>query len=740
MFSVKFDETSRGQIFFRGSALACLEILIILRFRYFIHQVVGIIVIFVAKLVIVGLYDPETYYVGTIIRLVVMDLFVLYTFYAIEKRHRETFYNYYQSKEGLMNFKELLSDYLPQSVAVISSELTGVLFANRYFLDTFGDLKAEMTNETYMMSEADHRVASLAFLKFLKVEKETLREMESKEPCSFIMENDQLTLNDVVRKLKKADSLDSAWILSASFTGSAGNSKLFEVILKKIKWDGQNALAVIFNDITYQQNIIALKIADSNKNKILATVSHDLRTPLNAITGILQICEKKIENQPDVLEYLNLCKDNAHLLISLVNSLLDLQQISQGKLRVNPGEVDIRKLVSNVIKLFDFQAKSKGIALSFDIDDNVPYYITTDENRLKQIFINLLGNALKFTFEGGITIIVREDPVYNDCLKITVKDTGIGIREEDIGKLFKMFGKLEDREGVNKNGIGLGLTIASALSSALGIEIEGRAIHLESQVGKGTSFVFRLKKTLIVPPSATEEGSPVVKKFEEEEEFLYLKDFDEWKNPAANAHKIYISPSVENTLCLVSQKQQSGDINLILSKSNSGSLTGLMDSQRQEKRFSQDTEGFIARPRRHKSIKNSTFTPSQSEKVVMVVDDNPFNLLVAKNLLKDLGYQSMSANGGKEAIELVKKSAEIGQTPKAVFMDCQMPVMDGYESSQILRSLMKSNEIPNIPIIAFTANTSERDIERCYESGMVDCLSKPLLIQNMRNVLNKLEN
>ena len=123
----------------------------------------------------------------------------------------------------------------------------------------------------------------------------------------------------------------------------------------------------------------------------------------------------------------------------------------------------------------------------------------------------------------------------------------------------------------------------------------------------------------------------------------------------------------------------------------------------------------------------------------MVVDDNPFNLLVAKNIMKDLGYEMMPANSGKEAIDLVKKNAEIGQAPKAIFMDCQMPIMDGYEASQILRSMMRSNEIPNIPIIAFTANTSERDIERCYESGMVDYLSKPLLIQNMRNVLNKFD-
>jgi len=741
-FSVKFNGTSLGRMFFRGSAHACLEIMIILRFRYFTHQVVGIVLAFAAKLSIIGYFDGLIFHADPVIRLISMDLFVLCTFYALERRHRETFQNYYQSKEGLMNFKELLSDYLPKSVVVLSCEMTGVLFANKYFLDTFGDLRAEMTNETHIKSKENQRVPSLSFLKFLKIDKETIRKMECKEPYPLLLDaTDQITLNDVVKKLKKdtESSQDAAWSLSAAFNGPAMKQKFFEVIIKKIQWDNQNAIAIIFNDITYQQNIIALKIADSNKNKILATVSHDLRTPLNAITGILQICEKKIENQPDVLEYLNLCKDNAHLLISLVNSLLDLQQISKGKLRVNPGIVDIRKLATNVIRLFDFQAKSKGIRLSLEIDGDVPQWINTDENRLKQIFINLLGNALKFTFEGGITILMKEDLVYTDCLQITVRDSGIGIKQEDMGKLFTMFGKLEDREGVNKNGIGLGLTIASALSSALGIEIEGRAIQLESQVGRGTSFIFRIKKDLAVTAcvtAVTEEASPKKSFIKDhffglEDESFTLKDFEESKTPS-NVQQIYISPEFENTLFL-SQRRE-GKISDSSPGSGNGSITGLMDHAHQEDR----------RPfGRHQSIKGSAFNSQRapllsSRQTVLIVDDNPFNLLVAQNLLMEMGYQTQSANSGREAIDLIKVAARTGNMPKAVFMDCQMPVMDGFEACKILREMMRNNEIPNVPIIACTANTSERDIERCFESGMVDYLSKPLLTRNIRNILNKL--
>jgi len=176
---------------------------------------------------------------------------------------------------------------------------------------------------------------------------------------------------------------------------------------------------------------------------------------LNGIIGLLNMTQKRVSH-PEALEFISLCKDNAHLLLSLVNSILDLHQINAKKLKLNISKINIRKCLQSVLRLFHFQANQKGITLNLLVSENVPTYIHTDENRLKQIIINLVGNAIKFTYKGGITVKVAEKSKQSNYLDVSVIDTGIGIREEDKGKLFKMYGKLEDEESVNKNGVGLG--------------------------------------------------------------------------------------------------------------------------------------------------------------------------------------------------------------------------------------------------------------------------------------------
>ena len=244
-----------------------------------------------------------------------------------------------------------------------------------------------------------------------------------------------------------------------------------------------------------------MKIADSNKAKVLASVSHELRTPLNAIIGRLGRCEAQIKDNPEVIEYLSLCRDNAHLLLRLANSLLDLQQLIHGKFKINPAKTEIRKILRDIAKLFKFQTAQKGIDLNLHIAERVPKFINTDEGRLKQILINLVANALKFTFTGSITLQVIE---YMEYLQISVIDTGAGIKDEEKYKLFTMFGKLGDQQEVNKNEIGLGLTIANALSLALSGRIDDedgqKSIEVESKVGKGSRFYFKILKDVANQP------------------------------------------------------------------------------------------------------------------------------------------------------------------------------------------------------------------------------------------------
>ena len=217
-------------------------------------------------------------------------------------------------------------------------------------------------------------------------------------------------------------------------------------------------------------------------------MSHELRTPLNGIIGILDIAKNK-SNQGEVVEYLDLCENNAQLLLGLVNSLLDFQQIKQGKLKLNPVNTDIRKIINDIVQLFYFQYKQKNIFLKVEIGKEVPSNIYTDDCRFRQVLMNLLGNASKFTFKGGVMLRVTQDPECPDSLLIAVSDTGVGIRDSDKNKLFKIYGKLDDSENINRNGVELGLAISNTLAALLGGQTSEKGIEMISTYGLGTTFL-----------------------------------------------------------------------------------------------------------------------------------------------------------------------------------------------------------------------------------------------------------
>jgi len=350
-----------------------LEILLIIRFFEFKYKVLGFIAAFGLKVGIIGWLDNSLFVADAMFRNIAIDAFLIYTFYFIEKQERQVFQSFYQYREGLNKFRELISDYLPQSIAVVNGETSKTFFTNRTFVEVFEDSSPKNTSRSCIDN--------------LELDMSTLREFESNQP-PLAPEKKSFSLTGLIKKFSKDNgSNKKAWTICAS-QNFKNIHKVFEVILKKIRWDDEDAISVIFNDITYQEHIIALKIADSNKDKVLASVSHELRTPLNAIIGILGICEEQIKDNTEVIEYLSLCRDNAHLLLSLVNSLLDLQQLIHGKFKINPAKTEIRKVLRDIAKLFKFQTAQKGVELNIHIAERVPKFINTDEGRLKQILIN----------------------------------------------------------------------------------------------------------------------------------------------------------------------------------------------------------------------------------------------------------------------------------------------------------------------------------------------------------------
>ena len=265
----------------------------------------------------------------------------------------------------------------------------------------------------------------------------------------------------------------------------------FDITITSIIWNLVPSLLIALDNVTPQKELSELQLAQQDKDLLIATLSHELRNPLRCVLGLFQILKSKIKEQ-ETSECLSLCKDNINLLLNLADSLLAHQQIQHGKIRLFPSKVHIQTLIKNVLALFSFQANQKNVKLSAFIENNTPSHIITDENRLKQVLINLVFNPLKSTSSGSIVINVSLQS--QDHLKFSISDTGRGIKKDDLGKIFQMYGKLEDKEGFNKNGVGLGLTISNNIVKLLANQQNG--ITVDSQYGSGSSFAFLVHKSL----------------------------------------------------------------------------------------------------------------------------------------------------------------------------------------------------------------------------------------------------
>jgi CheY-like chemotaxis protein len=363
---------------------------------------------------------------------------------------------------------------------------------------------------------------------------------------------------------------------------------------------------------------------------------------------------------------------SSKLLLFMINDILDLTQINNGKLRLNSVVFPLVDVINDVTKLIKFQAKQKGLLLTFENHfprSSFPVNFSSDPNRLKQIILNLLGNALKFTEKGQIKIIIeppsqdleskrkifhKENKIIEASVIITVQDTGCGIKEEDQIHLFQLFGKLESSESkrVNQAGIGLGLAISQNLVRFLTNNKE--EIKVKSEIGKGSSFSFTLH-------SITNQNDEIN---EEDEEFFGTDEPPTMKCRTFSFRKLSLM---------------------------------------------------------------------KKRKRILLVDDDQINILVLINFFKtfeDCDYDL--AFNGLQAVDIVKQKAREKLFYDIILMDCNMPVMDGFEATRNILQMVEKSEIPLVAIIASTANASPHDYENCFKMGMVDYIAKPFLKAQLR--------
>ncbi|MEZ6046432.1 MAG: response regulator [Planctomycetaceae bacterium] len=553
--------------------------------------------------------------------------------------------------------------------------------------------------------------------------------------------------------------------------------------------------STIERDITAQKNreIELLKARDAAeqaskaRGEFLASVSHELRTPMNAILGMLELTLQ--EDLPEMIQdYLETAKDSADSLLLLVNDILDLSRLDSGRFELEPLVYNVRGCLDDAMKTLSLRAHEKGVELVCHIHSDVPDYVIGDPVRVRQIMLNLVGNALKFTQQGEVVVVVSlaglltglprgenevalegaEDSSTSDehhqyyKLEISVSDTGIGIAPEDQKRIFEPFTQVDASTTRKYSGTGLGLTICQEL-----IGLMNGKLQLESTVGEGSQFSFSILQE--VPPeddahlhlsrvTVDELNSlPVLIVDDNKSNQIILKEMlSNWSmkpetvDSAVEAIERLRQMQAENKtypLLIIDAMMPEMDGFMFLQEAKKlqllKSATIVMLSSADQRVFGERAEGndiaaFLEKPVSQSDLLNAIMTVLRGPELrasnlqkypktpnplnILVAEDTPANQKVIKAILNKRGHESIIANNGREAVEyLINKHNKFD----IVLMDIQMPTMDGFQATRIIREHEEETGT-SIPIIAMTAFAMKGDKEKCLEAGMDDYISKPL--------------
>ncbi|MDY6905370.1 MAG: response regulator [Thermodesulfobacteriota bacterium] len=536
--------------------------------------------------------------------------------------------------------------------------------------------------------------------------------------------------------------------------------------------------------------LINAEAANVAKNEFLANMSHELRTPMNAIMGMAQLLSFSglDDEQREQLDIIQLASRN---LLSIINDVLDVSKIEAGKLAIRHGDFDLVSLVEETASLMALQAHKKGVELICKIDPDIPRMLKGDADRLRQIILNILGNAVKFTEQGEIviTLICLNETQTHATLKFIIADTGIGIPEDHLNLIFQPFSQVDGSLTRRHGGTGLGLAITKNL-----VELIGGDIHVTTEIDKGAEFSFKLpftKQQDVMAPSLTIPGTMKRHRILAIDDSQHNRDmltsfFNQWgisgdvipdadtalrhlyqAHDQGNPFSVIIAAhplSEMDSMTFLSMLQADEKLNTI--KQIVYTEKSLVE-QKEKAPFNR-VDAILTKPifRNQlfeclKTITENTSAPLRTVKTqniqdsdnlqkkkpakdadplrVLIVEDDNANQLICKNLIEKMGYSATVVNNGKEALDAIKHTSF-----DLVIMDIQMPVMNGIEATKAIRALEQEQEgnalssrQTRLPIIALTAHAMKGERERFLAAGMDDYFPKPINIPPFKTMIKK---
>lgn len=627
----------------------------------------------------------------------------------------------------------------------------------------------------------DNRMQNIAFKNIEKII-EPLR--ENKPFVSYRRDETDARLLEIFEKEKVEASLAIPIFLKDKFWGFVGfddferNREWMEAEFSILRSFAASIAAAIERKQIEVEFVQAKEVAESAsraKSEFLANMSHELRTPMNGIIGFTDLV-LTTELQKTQRDYLQNVKKSAYGLLEIINDILDFSKIEAGKLLIDHTIFKLDELIEETIDILTVKAFEKKLEMLYRVDKDIPSQLLGDPVRIRQIMVNLLGNAIKFTREGEILVSVqkhgdiywKDDKRYQNFV-IQVKDTGIGIAKEKLQKIFESFTQADNSTTRKYGGTGLGLAISKSLA-----ELMNGHLTVESDPGRGSIFALHLPiEVANEQPEILLPEKPLLNKVLVVDDNItnlhlmqeILSYFQIYSETATNGHDALKK--------VISANNNNQPFDLIITDHHMPEMSGialvkeikqqqlhhgqpfiLMLSSLEKNMYQHEADKaginkFISKPVKlhelnstllslfEKNMQNDALHPSLEvvEKItqaanIMVVDDDPINMLLITEVLRRMGFEVIQMHNGKEVLE------SLGHyEPVLIFMDVNMPEMDGYTTTRLIRQLPEPQ--CNVTIIALTADAMKGDREKCLEAGMNNYISKPFKMEEIEAVLKE---